>query len=145
MDELSPHHQIVIEQFRWLFAIQANTPHMGGQVNDDVLLGDGPLAGFPLAEVKFLRSRHGDLGGVSSSGHQLGHHLLAEEARSPGHHNPFIVQIHVVHGLPFTNGPHWLNQNRVSISFWDDRLAPVCDRLALPNQATEIWPATEVR
>lgn len=49
INELCPHHQVVIKEFSGLDLIEANSPHMGSKVNDNILVLNDGLASRELA------------------------------------------------------------------------------------------------
>jgi hypothetical protein len=74
-----------------------------GQVDDDVVAGDGGGEGLPIEQAHLhglgaeavqlgrRRRRAGDAGDLGSGGQQLGHRPAAHDPRRPAHEDPHVA------------------------------------------------------
>jgi hypothetical protein len=92
MNELRPHHEVVIEEFRWFRPIQADATYMRRQVNHNILLVDQALTVLELAQVTLKRTGHSNFLWVGTRLTQLCHDLPSQKTRTACNHDALVPE-----------------------------------------------------
>src|SRR2546428_887859 len=83
LHQLGAHHQVVEEQLAGVLPVESDATHLGGEVDHDIHVLDGPAAVLAIDQVEGLRARNCDVSGPRRL--ELRDDARPEESGAAGH------------------------------------------------------------